>query len=103
MRPFIIFATAIAFAAPLQAGTPMQPITASVNTADLDLANSHGQRVLARRVADAVEQVCGSYANAPEQVDQTRISDCRKAAMSDARQQIAGKSTSVRLATTGRR
>ena len=103
MRPYIMFATAIAFAAPLHAGSPTEPVSASVNLADLDLASIHGQRMLERRVAEAVEQVCGSYANAPEQIDQLRIRDCRKAAMSDARQQIAGKSTTLRLAATDRR
>lgn len=103
MRPFVMFATAIAFAAPLQAGVPMQRVTASVTVADLDLVSSHGQRTLARRVADAVEQVCGSYANAPEQADQTRIRDCRQAAMTDAQRQIAGRATRVRLAITAPR
>jgi len=103
MRPFVMFATAIAFAAPLQAGPPLQPVTASVTVADLDLGSSQGQRALARRIADAVEQVCGSYANAPEQADQIRIRDCRHTAMFDARRQIAGKATTVRLATTAPR
>ena len=103
MRPIVMFATAIAFAAPLQAGAPMERVTASVTFADLDLGNSHGQRILARRVADAVEEVCGSYANAPDEVDQNRITDCRRAAMTDAQRQIASKATNIRLAITAPR
>src|SRR5262245_7997309 len=89
MRPIVIFVVALSFAAPLEAHEPLKTVTAEIAVADLDLASARGQRVLARRIAGAVEQVCGSYSNAPETADQDRIRDCRAVAMSDAHRQIA--------------
>jgi UrcA family protein len=103
MRSFILFTAAIAIAAPLQAAPVMQSITASVDIADLNLASSSGQRVLSHRIASAVEQVCGSYANAREQYEQMRVDACRAAAMADAHRQIASKSTVLRLAAADAR
>jgi UrcA family protein len=103
MRSIALFATALSIAAPVSAQMPVQAVTANVSTSDLDLASAHGQRTAAHRVAVAVEQVCGSYANAPEQAEQDRIRDCRIAAWSDARRQIAEKASTLRLAVANPR
>lgn len=103
MRSFVLFTAAIAVAAPLAAAPPMQSISANVDIADLNLASSNGQRLLSHRIASAVEQVCGSYANAREQYEQMRVDACRAAAMADARRQIATKSTTLRLAAADAR
>jgi UrcA family protein len=98
MRSIALFTAALSIGAPVSAQMPVQAVTANVSTSDLDLASAQGQKMVAHRVAVAVEQVCGSYANAPEQAEQDRIHDCRLAAWSDARRQIAERASMLRLA-----
>lgn len=96
MHSFFMFAAALAVSAPAVGAEPAP--TALVLIGDLDLASARGQHVLARRIGAALEQVCGSYANAPDPVDQMRIEDCRTAALRDAQQQVAARRTTVDLA-----
>lgn len=96
MLNVFMFAAAIAVSPPAIAFDPAP--TAIVRVGDLDLATVTGQHVLARRIGAALEQVCGSYANAPDPVDQMRIGACRSRALGDAQRQIAARETSVQLA-----
>ena len=76
---------------------------AIVKVGDLNLASSSAQRVLSHRLAGAVEEACGSYANAAEPYQQMEIDACRAAAMIEARRQIASKLATVRLAASDAR
>jgi UrcA family protein len=96
MRTIVIFAAALSFSAAVSAAEPLP--TNAVNIGDVNLGTSNGQRVLARRVAAAVEEVCGSYANVNEYYQQVLVDRCRTAAMASAHQQIASKSTALRIA-----
>ena len=71
MRRFIMLAAVLSVSTPVFAAEPVA--TAFVTISDLNLASSNGQRVLTRRIASAVEQVCGSYANAREQYEQMQL------------------------------
>lgn len=62
-----------------QAGAHPAP-TRTVSTSDLDLATQAGQVALKRRVATAIERVCGSYA-AASQERMEAIRQCRAEAM----------------------
>ena len=62
-------------AAPALAADPAQK-TASVRIDDLDLARPGDARILSRRVANAKESVCGSYAGARDGLEE-RITACR--------------------------
>src|SRR5947209_6275845 len=68
----------------------LQVTRVEVSIADLDLATKSGQRMFRRRLAEAIEEACGSYGDA-EKEDWGRIDACRKAANADVRSQIASK------------
>lgn len=94
----IIIASLLALAAaPVDVVVESGP-TASFTIADLDLNSATGKRLYNRRLAGAVEDVCGSYANAPEWSDKDRIAACRDRAVESANRQLASKATSIRLA-----
>jgi UrcA family protein len=98
-----IFILAAALSVSTQAGAAQPLPTALVNIGDIDLGSGSGQRVLAHRIAAAVEEVCGSYANASEPVEQSQVDDCRASAMASARQQLARRSDAVQVAARERR
>lgn len=71
--------TAAAALATIAAGAPalaQQVPTRTVTSAGLDLSTAQGRRALDRRVAGAIEAVCGSYANR----DADQVKACRKQA-----------------------
>lgn len=72
--------------------------TASFTVADLDLTSASGMHLYNRRLAGALEDVCGSFANAVEWSDKDRVGQCRDRAMASASRQLASKATSIRLA-----
>jgi UrcA family protein len=65
-----------------------EPVTATVQIADLNLATTHGKKTLARRTASAVDKVCpvrgsiagprGGYATARRECAQTVHSSVEK-------------------------
>lgn len=77
----------------LAASTLTSPLSAEtvvrkVSYADLDLSRPKDVSILKRRVAAAIEAVCGSYAGAsPEDAD--RIATCRKAVKTSVEPQLA--------------
>ena len=90
-------------AAGLAQRTPTALVTAPANQimvsyADLDVASAAGKRTLNRRLGGAIEQVCGSFANAREYSDEERVTQCRSAAWASATRQLADRPTNQRLA-----
>lgn len=81
------FAAAIA-AVPAQAETPAR--SQAVSTAGLDLGTAQGRARLQRRVAAAVEIVCGSYAGSSS-AEQDEIGNCRRAALAGVETQLAAR------------
>lgn len=77
---------AILLAAPA-APDPAVP-SASVSTAGLDLSRADDVRKLNRRVAQATEKVCGSYAQARDG-EEERIAACRAAVARQIEPQLA--------------
>ncbi|GAA4741735.1 hypothetical protein GCM10023264_03530 [Sphingomonas daechungensis] len=75
-------------AAPAFAETPAVPQThiSYVQTADLDLSSTSGQRTLDHRLAQAAREVCGSPSDV-DLVGQNKARECRK----DAIENAAGK------------
>jgi UrcA family protein len=92
MRNTILIAAALAaaaaFALPAQAQTA--PRSQSVSTAGLDLGTAAGRAGFQRRVAAAVETVCGSYAGTSA-AEQDEIGRCRRVAWSGVETQLAAR------------
>ena len=89
MRNTILITAALfaaAAALPAQAETPAR--SQSVSTAGLDLGTANGRARFQRRVAGALEIVCGSYAGASA-VEQDEIGRCRRAAWTGVETQLA--------------
>ena len=63
--------------------------TATVLVGDLDLATRDGQRAYRRRLGAALEEVCGSYANAVQTDLAVAVADCRRDATASADRQLA--------------
>jgi UrcA family protein len=91
IRKATVFAIGFAalLGAPAIAFQPRQD-SAAIRYADLDLSTSKGVSALRRRVATALEAVCGSYAGTESsagQVEADEISKCRaeNAALVDTR------------------
>jgi UrcA family protein len=86
--PKILSATLGAIA--LLAGTPVsaQDSAVTVRITDLNMSDSHDAAKLRRRIASAMEQLCGSYA-AVERADEGIITSCRHAAQTDLERQLA--------------
>ena len=72
----IFLATLLAFTATPALAEPPALVTSTVQTADLDLSSSGGQRALDRRLALAAKDVCGTASN----VDPAGQNDVRKCA-----------------------
>ena len=60
-----------------------------VTIGDLDLASADGQRMLARRVGQATELACGSYAGTREYYEIDAIDQCRRDARAEVKRQVA--------------
>lgn len=71
---------------------------AVVSYADLDLASTQGQRILKRRLAGAIEEVCGSFANVTEYSEEQRVTQCRGAAWESADRQLAARPADQKFA-----
>ncbi len=71
---------------------------AVVSYADLDIASALGQRLLKRRLAGAIEDVCGSFANVTEWSDERRVKRCRGSAWESADRQLAARPAGQKLA-----
>lgn len=63
--------------------------TARILVGDLDLASTTGQRTYRRRLGAALEEVCGSYANAVQTEFAVAVADCRRSATAAADRQLA--------------
>lgn len=60
----ILIATLLVFTATPALAQPAVTVTTTVQTADLDLSSPAGQRVLDRRLTQAVKEVCGAASDA---------------------------------------
>ena len=104
MRNITLFIAALAAASsalPAQAQTA--PRSQAVSTAGLDLGTAAGRTRFQRRVASAIETVCGSYAGASAS-EQNEIDRCRRSAWSSVETQLASqqarRSGAVQIAST---
>lgn len=91
MRNLILFIAAFAAASsalPAQAQSAAR--SQSVSTAGLDLGTPAGRGRFQRRVAAAIETVCGSYAGASAS-EQIEIDRCRRSAWSGVEVQLANQ------------
>ena len=88
----IFLATLLAFTATPALAEPPAIVTSTVQTADLDLSSSGGQRALDRRLALAAKEVCGTASNV-DPAGQNDVRKCRKETLarvsSDSDQRIA--------------
>jgi len=95
-------AAAAAFAMPAHAQTVVR--SQSVSTAGLDLGTAAGRAGFQRRLAAAVETVCGSYAGVSD-TEQRDIGRCRRAAWAGVETQLTaraarpGRTVQVAVAT----
>ena len=89
MRKTILFtAAALSLTAAMPAHAEAGTASRAVPYADLDLASRAGRAEMNRRIAVAVEAVCGTYAGAP--TDEVRTIDrCRVAARTGIETQLA--------------
>ena len=91
MRNTIILIAAFAAASSaLPAQAQSAPRSQSVSTAGLDLGTPAGRGRFQRRVASAIESVCGSYAGASA-TEQNEIDRCRRGAWSSVETQLASQ------------
>ena len=70
-----------------QAGSPEKSAVA-IRYADIDLSTQAGQTMLERRVANALESVCGSYAGAID-TEERDIARCRSEAKAGVKPMVA--------------
>jgi UrcA family protein len=102
MRIFAAIGAVLSLTGPVHA-EPVEAVTAKVIIGDLDLASDHGKSVLKHRIAGAIEEVCGSYANVTDWNELESIDACRRAARQSADQQLAARSDMLKLAGDDRR
>ena len=96
---FLLSVGAVATAqSPIVVNADSDVPTARVMIGDLNLASAAGQRTLHRRLASAIEGVCGSYANRVDLAEDMLIHQCRDAAQAQANRQLATRTSSIRLA-----
>jgi UrcA family protein len=100
MKTIIAFAAAVTLTgfAPQAVAQTDTGLRATVSYADLDLARADGRAVLERRVELAVARVCPARPLPVELSRQRAYLDCRTAAWSGARQQLAKVYTGHQLA-----
>jgi UrcA family protein len=82
---------------PATAQTADQYVSRTVSLAGLDLSSDSGRRIADRRIAKAVEAVCGSYATV-ETAGLPAVTACRRVARASADRQLALRTTGVVLA-----
>jgi len=91
MRNTILFTAAFAAAIPaLPAQAETRARSQTVSTAGLDLGTPAGRGRFQRRVAAAMERVCGSYAGTST-AEQDEIGRCRRAASAGVETQLAAR------------
>jgi UrcA family protein len=91
-------------ALPLTAANASEPRAATISYADLNLSSEEGQAILDRRIANAVEQVCGKLENRP--TFDAPIRKCQQETILTARQSrdlAVADYTGGRLALRGQR
>jgi UrcA family protein len=98
MRKTILFTTALLATISAMPASAQAPAGRAVSYQGLDLNSRAGRSALNRRIATAVESVCGSYAGASS--DETReIDRCRAAARTGIESQLAAlQSRNARMA-----
>jgi UrcA family protein len=76
----------------LFAGAPVsaQESAVTVRITDLNMSDPHDTAKLRRRIALAMEQVCGSYATV-ERADEDIVTNCRRVARADLEYQLAAR------------
>lgn len=90
LKTFALALAAIGLAAPAPVSAAENPgRSVRIDYSDLDLGKEKDVRKLERRVARALERVCGSYAMAQEMADIKRIDKCRAEARQGVEPQIA--------------
>ena len=83
-----IVAVATIAAAPAAGQGNADPVE-RVAVSSLDLASANGRRLLARRIGQATELACGSYAGVREDYEIDAIDQCRQRARVEAKRQLA--------------
>jgi UrcA family protein len=73
----IFIASLLAFTASPTLAEPPVTLTSFVQTADLDLASKSGQRILDKRLSQAIVEVCGE-ASPADLAGQNKVRACRK-------------------------
>ena len=76
MTKFLPFLLLAAASSPVLAQPP-ETVISIVRTADLDLSSATGQRVLDKRLSQAINEVCGT-ASPADLAGQNKVRDCRK-------------------------
>ena len=89
MRKTFLFAAALSALVPaVPAQAQAQAVSQPVSSAGLDLGSPAGRARFQRRLAAAIEDVCGSYAGASHW-EQREIGRCRATARADIETQLA--------------
>ena len=82
--------SAVGFAIILPVSATANPVKSfRISYTDLDFENKKDMRMLGRRIALAIEKVCGSYAEVHEVSDSEKIDECRSAARRQVAPQMA--------------
>jgi len=96
------FALAAAFAIAMPAAAHALPASQAVSYADLDLSRPADVARLRQRLADALENVCGSYATS-ESWQEREIARCRAGARAEADARLARLTGgAIQVAAAGR-
>ena len=106
MLKFTIAATLLTMTAAVRGETPMNndgADTVRVQLGDLNLSTVRGRSLLKRRIAGAIEDVCGSYASVTNLIEVARTDECRIAARQSADRQLAMWLTAQKLAAADHR
>lgn len=96
-RTFALFALAAIAVPTAAAAEPPETVVVTISKADLALSDTRFRR----KIASAVEDVCGSYA-AVEPYQWPEIDDCRQSAWAGVRQQLAGVKAGKEIKLGGR-
>src|SRR5207247_2882659 len=104
MRKSVIFAAAAVRAAPLQAITPMPPVTANVRYGDLNLTSAKDQKRLRHRIVYAASWICvddSGATPAPPPVNPECFRQTTKDAFAQMERAIARANSGQLLAASG--
>lgn len=102
MRKTILFTAALLATISALPASAQAPASRAVNYAGLDLATPAGRAALDRRIATAVEAVCGSYAGASS-YEAREIDRCRAGARTGIETQLAALQSRNARITLGSR